>query len=172
MRYWPILAALTGVTLGVLIMTKKAEANEREASLDSLFEKWGDAYGVDPLLLKAHATVESGLDPSAINPADPSYGLMQVLCTGSLKNPEGRCLNRFNIDGWAGMTAVKLLDPETNIKMAAQIVRWNVDTFGMPRAVAVYNRWDQRTAPQAGPFANQRYVDKVLAEYRRLGGDA
>lgn len=169
MRHWPILAALAGVTLGVLLMTKKAQADEREASLDALFQKWGAAYGVDPLLLKAHATIESGLDPSAINPADPSYGLMQVLCT---KGPEGRCSNRFNIDGWSGMTATRLLDPDTNIKIATQIVRWNVDTFGMPRAVAVYNRWDQRNAPQAGPFANQRYVDKVLAEYRRLGGDA
>lgn len=169
MRALPVLIG-AGLVLGALIMTiRKVSAAEIEASLDPLFEKWGRRYGVDPLLLKAHAIVESDLDAQAVNPFDPSYGLMQVLCT---RGPNGRCANTFNVDGWAGMTAERLKNPDVNIMIAAQIVAYNVRTFGMPRAVAVYNRWAERLSPPGGPFGNQGYVDKVLAEYERLKADA
>ena len=148
---------------------KKANAALPDASMDALFQKWGTAYGVDPLLIKSHATVESGLNANAVNPADPSYGLMQVLCR---HGADGACQNKFNVNGWSGMTTKKLLDPDTNIKIAAQIMSYNIRAYGMPRAVAVYNSWDQRHAPLNGPFKNQNYVDRVLAIYEGLGGGA
>lgn len=159
-----------GVLLGaVIVMQKKASAEMAVAdtSLDSLFEKWGKTYGVDPLLIKAHAVVESSMDPNAVNRSDPSYGLMQILCTNS---DGGACRNVFNIDGWSGMTVAKLLNPDVNIRMAAQIIKYNLG-FGLPRAIAVYNSWDQRNAPINGPFKNQSYVDKVSQAYRSLGGN-
>lgn len=160
----------TAIVLGlVFLVSKKAAAAELSATLDPLFQKWGRAYGVDPLLLKAHAIVESDLDAQAVNPSDPSYGLMQVLCS---HKGDGRCTNRFNIEGWAGMTADRLLDPDANIRMAAQIVAYNIRAFGLPRAIAVYNRYAERTSPPGGPFGNQRYVDKVLAELENLKADA
>jgi len=35
-------------------------------------------WGLEPALVKAIARVESNFNPSARNPADPSYGLMQI----------------------------------------------------------------------------------------------
>lgn len=48
--------------------------------LDALYARHGKEKGVDPTLLKALAITESSEDPRAVNPADPSVGLMQILC--------------------------------------------------------------------------------------------
>jgi hypothetical protein len=66
------------------------------------------------------------------------------------------------------MTPAALLSPGTNLDIAAQIIADNVKRWGMPRAIAVYNSWSERLSPQAGPFGNQRYVDKVLQYYSEL----
>lgn len=132
---------------------------------DELFSRWGTRYGVDPLLLKAIATVESSLDPEAVNPNDPSVGLMQILCK---PDAEGRCTNRFNVDRWNQATWQRLLDPDFNVEIGAQILAWNLKTYGYPRGIAVYNSWSARHDPVNGPFMNQSYVDKVIAQYSRL----
>lgn len=103
---------------------------------------------------------ESRLNPNAVNAADnESIGLMQVLC-----RPDGLggCSNKFNVDGWSEATRKKLFDPRFNIRIGAQILAWNIRTYGLPKAIAVYNRWAERTALVAGPFENQSYVDAVL----------
>src|SRR6185503_19269081 len=109
-----------------------------------LFRKWGAVYGVEWRLLKAVAITESRLNPDAVNTRDKeSIGLMQVLC-----HPDGAggCSNRLNVDGWSGATRKKLLDPHFNIRIGTQILAWNIRTYGMPRAIAVYNRWAERTS--------------------------
>ncbi len=135
---------------------------------DSLYQRYGARYGVDWRLVKAHALVENApQDVNAVNEDDDeSIGLMQVLCQ---PDGAGGCRNRFDIDGWDGITRAALFDPDTNIKMGAQILAWNVKTYGLPKGVAVYNAWDQRNAPAAGPFKNQYYVDRVRSKARELG---
>ena len=129
-------------------------------SIDDLFRKWGAVYGVEWRLLKAIAVTESRLNPDAVNAADKeSIGLMQVLCR---PDGAGGCSNRLNVDGWSEATREKLFDPRFNIKIGAQILAWNIRTYGMPKAIAVYNRWAERTSPVAGPFLNRLYVDAVL----------
>lgn len=137
-------------------------------TLDFLFAKHGAKYGVDPLLLKAVASVESSLNPDAVNEADKySVGLMQILyrprIPGDLLSSP---TNRFDVDGWADATFAKLKEPDFNIKIGAQILAWNIRTFGYPRGIAVYNAWDQRLSPVTGPFKNQSYVEKVIAAYK------
>jgi hypothetical protein len=78
--------------------------------------------------------------------------------------------NKFTIAPWP-VRYSELLDPDLNVNLGTQILAWNVKTFGMPRGIAVYNRWAERKAPIDGPFANQAYVDKVLKQYRELTGD-
>ena len=160
-------ASVVGLIGAAILFTRKAAAAENMSDYETLFKKWAAIYQTDWRLLMAHALAESNLDSAAVNKSDPSYGLMQVLCQ---HKGTGICTNVFNVDGWAGMTAGRLMDPDTNIRIGAQIIAYNVRTFGMPRAVAVYNAWDQRKAPQAGPFKNQSYVNKVLANYARLQG--
>lgn len=161
-----IVAALA--LFGVLVSTRTRAAAPASSppSLDALIQKWAGRYEVDWLLLKSIMIRESSLKPDAVNPEDPSYGLGQVLCQSS--DFDSPCKNRFDVDGWEHATPRRLLDPDFNAKIAAQILAYNVRTFGMPRGVSVYNRWDQRTRPINGPFANQKYVDDVLSIYRRL----
>lgn len=136
--------------------------------IDDLFKKWGAVYGVEWRLLKAIAITESRLNPDAVNTGDKeSIGLMQVLCH---PDGEGGCSNRLNVDGWSGATRKKLFDPQFNVRIGAQILAWNIRTYGMPKAIAVYNRWAERTSPAAGPFVNQSYVDAVLDNNVRKAG--
>lgn len=138
----------------------------RSETLDEIFQRWGNEYGVDWILLKAVSMKESSLNPNAVNSADnESLGLMQVLC-----HPDGYggCTNRFNVDGWTEATREKLLMPDFNIRIGAQILAWNIQQYGLPKAIAVYNKWNERTSPQEGPFDNQAYVEKVLSNYRSI----
>lgn len=167
------LLALLGVAGAGLVFAVKAGAatmRQSDPTLDALFRKHGAKYGVDPLLLKAVAMVESSLDPNAVNNADRySVGLMQILYRPSISGDlQSRPSNRFDIEGWSEATFDKLKDPDFNIKLGAQILAWNLRQFGFPRGIAVYNAWDQRVAPPNGPFKNQEYVDRVIANYSEL----
>jgi Predicted soluble lytic transglycosylase fused to an ABC-type amino acid-binding protein len=136
---------------------------------DSIFQRYGAQFDIDWRLLKAVAMRESGLDELALNEEGAvggraSRGLMQVLCPHSL-----------NVQGWSGQEPVggceSLFDPDVNVKIGAQILRWNLDTYGFPRGVAIYNNWSQRTQPVNGPFTNQNYVNAILGYYKQYGGD-
>jgi len=117
---------------------------------------------LSPELLKAIAQVESSECVQAVNLGDPSFGLMQVRC---VPGPRGQCLNdRPQIEGWTDMTIKKLFNPEVNLKIAAQILEWNIANFGYHQGIAVYNSWSARKDPAEGPFRNQGYVDKVLQQ--------
>lgn len=137
-------------------------------AFDDVFAAVGAKRGVDPLLLKAIATVESGLNARAVRDEGAgrqSIGLMQVLCPQRL----------IDVEGWLGSEPLggcdALFDPETNVDIGAQILRWDLEHGGYPRGVAMYNRFAERSAPLNGPFTNQAYVDKVRRAYRALGGD-
>jgi len=168
---WAIVIALAGAfslashSVGASpLFAKTSDASA--PSMDDLFRKWGVVYGVDWQLLKSIAVTESRLNPDAVNAADnESIGLMQVLCR---PDGGGGCSNGLNVDGWSEATRKKLFDPRFNIKIGAQILAWNIRTYGLPKAIAVYNRWAERTSPVAGPFQNQLYVDAVLANDMRL----
>lgn len=146
--------------------TVQAVAKPMRGALASLYQKYGAMYGVDPALLRAIAMVESSENPVAVNPSDPSYGLMQVLCKSSC--PTCKCQNKFNIDGWSEATPTRLIDPEFNVKLGAQILAWNIRTYGPRRGIAVYNNWGARNASPNGPFPNQSYVDKVERNLARV----
>ena len=168
---WTIVIALAGAfsfasrSVGASPLFAKTSVAS-PPSKDDLFRKWGAVYGVEWQLLKAIAVTESRLNPDAVNAADnESIGLMQVLCR---PDGEGGCSNGLNVDGWSEATRKKLFDPRFNIKIGAQILAWNIRTYGLPKAIAVYNRWAERTSPMAGPFENQLYVDAVLAHDMRL----
>lgn len=133
--------------------------------LDTIYKEQGERFNVDWRLLKALSIVESSERPQVKNPADPSYGLMQVLC---VPDGNGGCSNKFNIEGWPPVNAEALYDAEYNVSLGAQIIKWNIDTFGLVKGIAVYNNWSARNEQQ--PFSNQSYVDKVLREFRNLGG--
>lgn len=121
---------------------------------------------IDPALLQAIAQVESSEVLEAVNISDPSFGLMQILCT---PNGKGICTNRFpKVDGWEGTTVDDLFNPQINVSIGAQILKWNLEQYGYPKGFAVYNSWSARKDPEDGPYRNQEYVNKVLNNLRRL----
>lgn len=169
---FPILLAIGGMGAYLYMKNANAVGGDTEVSLRDIFRKWGDRYGVDPLLLEAHAIVESNLDPDAVRwnpPSDISVGLMQILYIPTdLNDVNSPPKNRLNVDGWNAATFDKLKDPDFNVMIGAQIVRYNITTFGLPRAIAVYNNYSQRFAGMGGPFTNQSYVNKVSRAYAQL----
>lgn len=174
---WPKLAAIGAAILGIFgwiawSRSKSAEKVPKGESitgpvetLDDLYRKHASKKGLDWKLVKAVAIVESNENPNAKNPADPSLGLMQVLCV-----PDGRggCANNLNVRDWPPESAKRLYDPDYNLHIACQILRWNIDTYGLWKGVAVYNSWSARHDPANGPFRNQEYVNKVRREYNSI----
>lgn len=173
-----LMAAAVGVGLAAAAAGARAASSPAEGPApapaapggpyDDLYRKYGAQFGIDWRLVKAHAMVENKpQDPQAVNyEDDESIGLMQVLC-----KPDGRggCANKFNVQGWKQTTRQKLFDPDWNVYIAAQILAWNIKKYGWPKGSAVYNAWDQHTAPAAGPFKNQSYVNAVQRAAAKLG---
>lgn len=172
----PLFVLLAVLGIAAFFYSRSASAQGNEMSLRDIFNKWGGRYGVDPLLLEAHAMEESELDANAVHwnpPSDISVGLMQVLYIPSdISDVNSAPKNHFNVEGWSEATFDKLKDPDFNVRIAAQIVAWNIRTYGMPRAIAVYNQYTARFSGINGPFPNADYVAIVSRNYARLKGEA
>lgn len=116
---------------------------------DSLLDEAGKQYGVDPRLLKAIMTQESGGNPQAISRAG-AKGLMQIMPSN------------FRSTGIIDWT-----DPRQNIMAGAQIMSENLKNSGgdIPLALRYYNggydtsRWGRE---------NQAYPGAVLGHYQRI----
>lgn len=146
-------------------------------NLDALYAFYGQRYQVDALLLKAIAQVESGEDPEAINPGDPSYGLGQVLCVTD--DPNGRCRNELPaVSDFRDATPVKLLDPDFNCRIYSQILAWNIRHYhgDVSRAIVGYNNWAaaERGRGPDGRFYGtgdpEGYLERVRRAWDRLRG--
>lgn len=106
-------------------------------------------------LIKATIAAESGWNPGAINPSDPSYGLMQVTpATARFYAP--------------AIQADDLLDPYTNIVIGSAYLRDLLAGHSLSDAVAMYNSGKARKNAQnqyinsQGSTVVQSYVDAVL----------
>ena len=116
---------------------------------DVLLNEAGKQYGVDPRLLKAIMTQESGGNPQAVSKAG-AKGLMQIMPSN------------FQSTGVTDWT-----DPRQNIMAGAQILSENLKNSGgnVPLALRYYNggydtrRWGQE---------NQAYPGAVLGHYQRI----
>jgi len=95
---------------------------------DSIFEKAGADFGIEPSLLKRIATIESSMNPRAINQnqnGTMDIGLMQI------NTIHLRRLSKI------GITQESLKDPEVNIYVAALLLSshirkkgYNLDAIG------------------------------------------
>jgi len=69
------LAIITGV---ILLLFKGATGRTDQEYVFNLLDKQAKIHDLDPALVKAVTRVESNFNIRAKNPADPSYGLMQI----------------------------------------------------------------------------------------------
>lgn len=129
-----------------------------------LVTRYGQAYNVPIALILAHMKQESNFNylanrnEPAIN--DKSYGLMQVLL-GTAKSIE------------PNVTAAKLYEPETNIRIAVKYIKSNLNRYknDIKHSIAAYNAgyvWQNAQ----GQYTNSKgrtnvndYVNSVHAYY-------
>jgi soluble lytic murein transglycosylase-like protein len=126
----------------------------------------GATYNVDPALVMAVIQVESGFNPAAVNPSDPSYGLMQMLpATASL------------LAGRTVTGAELIANPALAVQLGAKYLAQNLAKYGSTGdAVAAYNAGTARKNAQ-GQYVNSwgdtkvdRYVASVMDAYLAFAG--
>lgn len=121
-------------------------------------EAAGKSFDLDPALIAAVISKESGGDWDAVGDQDtryPSYGLMQIRLTTA------------EMLGYTG-DATDLLNPSVNVRYGSEYLRWQMDRYdgNVETAIAAYNTG---TAYLKGDrFKNQGYVDDVLRRWERF----
>lgn len=132
---------------------------------DLFFEASADKYGVPFSLLKAHALMESSLNPKAYRDENPqkkesrkgwaSRGLMQLLFW-----PGSTRFEKYGYDADSLDQGEELYEPYINIDIAAQLIRQNLnDCKGNLRdAINMYNAGVKESVRKAP----ENYVDRVL----------
>ena len=125
--------------------------------LEPCFRHHGARFGIDPLLLRAIATVESGLRPEAMNTEHQArtgtqdHGLMQIN-SGWLPT-----LQRYGIDAQA------LRQPCTSIEVGAWILADLIKRHGNSwDAVGAYNAACTQLKGEQCQAARSRYTWKVF----------
>jgi len=125
--------------------------------LERLMANKADQWGVDRALIKAIARVESNFNPEAKNPADPSYGLMQITpmlaqdysLVKDYKNP-----SLLEIE--------KIYDVENNLDVACWFLAHLTRIRPFDSAVQMYNVG--QTGYMKG-VRNYSYLNKVRSYY-------
>lgn len=119
----------------------------------------GKRYGIEPELLQAIATVESGLSPSATNGnknGSTDIGLMQI------NSQHFSQLEKYNITRHA-----LLNDPCQNVMAGAWVLAGQMRIFGYSwEAVGAYNAGNGRDSKTK--MRRKRYIKKVAPVYLRL----
>lgn len=153
-----------------------------ENNLEPVFDRYAGKYKPKSLtkkefkkLLKSLAWVESSMNPNANSAFAPdSYGIMQVICRSGENGVDDSLLGNW-IDGWPPESCNDLFNADLNIKIGAQIIAWNIQTYGFDpeknwKSVAAYNAASAQNPDvpkSADPqdFPNPDYVRKVKKEW-------
>lgn len=127
----------------------------RRSALSPLIDAIALSEGVDPALVHAVITQESGYHPRARSPAG-AVGLMQLMPATGM---------RF------GLSRAERADPAQNIRAGVRYLKWLIRRFNgvLPLALAGYNAGEgavQKYSNQIPPYREtQQYVRRVLAYY-------
>jgi soluble lytic murein transglycosylase-like protein len=154
----------------------KAQDQDPAASTPRQFEKLfaqaAEEYGLPADLLSAVAQEESSWNPYALNiegkpyfPADKA-GAARLLArnTGAVYDVGLMQINSHWIRKY-GINPVKLLDPETNIRFGAWILRGCFEAHGLTwRAVGAYHTGH----PERRPERTMNYASRVIQRYEEL----
>lgn len=154
---------------GLPDVTPAEQGGTMKRDYDLFFAAAADEFGPPFTLLKAHAMMESSLNPRAFRDENPSKrtdrlgwasrGLMQTLFW-----PGSTRFEKYGFD--SDRSPDDLFDPQTNIEVAAQLVRDNLNACGgnIRDAINMYNT-GKKEAQYAAP---NNYVDRVLTFYETL----
>jgi hypothetical protein len=120
--------------------------------LEGIIEQASQKYGVEPSLIKAVISVESGGDPNALSPAG-AQGLMQLMPATATE-----------------LGVRNLFDPAENVMAGTRYLRQLLDRYwgNVRLALAAYN-WGMgnlEKRPEAMPTETKNYIFKVENLYR------
>lgn len=141
---------------------------------DFYFETSADDSGVPFALLKAHAIMESSLNPAAFRDENPknradrqgwaSRGLMQILWW-----PGSERWKKYGFgDATLGVSGVRMFEPQVNLAIASKLIRDNLNACNgnLRDAINMYNS-GKKESEYVAPY---EYVDRVLKNYSTLIG--
>ncbi|WP_246174019.1 lytic transglycosylase domain-containing protein [Paraburkholderia hayleyella] len=138
---------------------------QRASAYGALIAEAAQAYGVDPYLLTAVISVESGFNPLAVSPKG-AVGLMQLIPATGM---------RYGVAGDnGGSVAQKLADPAANIQAGARYLSDLLRRYpgNLKLVLAAYNAGEgavQKYNEQIPPYEETRaYVVRVLGHYQQL----
>lgn len=106
----------------------------REESLDEMIRRVANRYGVDPALVKAIIRQESNFNPYAVNPSDPSYGLMQIM---PILGQDFGIVKEWQNPTESEIAMIK--DPETNIRCGTWFLSTLLKDNPLDAAIQMYN---------------------------------
>ena len=145
-------SALTGETP----MTPPAEKTSwTRSELESMAESVAFETGLDPYLVKAVISTESSWNPTAVNPSDPSYGILQVtvpiaIAYGVISNADEK---------------TELLKPMNGLRAGCRFLAYLVKTYPLDDAIQMYNLGETKFRNGARVPA---YLSKVKGYYNEL----
>lgn len=129
----------------------------RRPDVINAVQGWAVSLGLNPAWVAAHCKVESAWNPAAVNPADPSYGLMQV--TPLIARAYG---------GWDGKNVEDIKRLDINVRAGATFLKHLLSRYGqLELAIQAYNLGEPKV--DRG-LRVPDYLNKVLAAYRTYGG--
>jgi soluble lytic murein transglycosylase-like protein len=141
----------------VLQQARPQAGSQAGGDLRQLASDAARRHGLDPALVQAVVSVESGFRPDAVSPKG-AQGLMQLMPTTAaslgVKNP---------------------MDPSANLDGGSRYLQSLVTQYGgdLKRALAAYNAGPGAVSRYGGvpPYRETRqYVDKVLRRYKDATG--
>ncbi|MGA9045227.1 lytic transglycosylase domain-containing protein [Sulfuricurvum sp.] len=117
---------------------------------DGYFDEAGKHYNIPPLLLKKIATIESGINPKALNRnanGTLDYGLMQI------NSAHLRRLSKW------GINEQNILDPKVNIFVGSWLLSEHIKTHGFNlQAVGRYH--------SATPVYKEKWLRRLTASFK------
>lgn len=155
-------------------MTNGKKKNFNDA-YDSLFTRYGSAYGIDPYILKAIAANESTVGKnsrvaygiahpneiySSVSTDGKSWGLMQVTL------PTARQFEK-------NLTEADLNNPDTSVRVAAKYIQWVKKNYGSDFEfyIRAYNGGPGWKKTSIGPSTTATYWTKFQKNFELAKAD-
>ena len=126
MMFWPKRAAAGEPVLPPAVTPPSSYT---KAQLVAMAERIAAECGLDPDLAKAVIQKESSWDPDAINPDDPSYGIMQVTVPIGIAYGIISSADEYR----------ELLKPEKGMRAGCRFLAYLVRTYPLDSAIQMYN---------------------------------
>jgi soluble lytic murein transglycosylase-like protein len=138
------------------LLPPEGSSNSKEDRLDRIVREAAERHKVDPALVKAVITTESGWNPQAVS-RKGAVGLMQLI---------PQTAERFGVNN--------SFDPEQNVEGGTTYLRTLLDRYNgdLPKSLAAYNAGERAVDLSGGVpdyRETQRYVQKVTSAYFRPG---